>query len=39
VVEFSRLDEINTMRVFFDLLRERVGSPLSLASRVRLAGW
>jgi predicted AAA+ superfamily ATPase len=35
VVEFSRLREVNTMRVFFELLRERVGSPLSLASMAR----
>ena len=35
VLEFSRLNEINTMRVFLDLLRERVGSPLSLASMAR----
>ena len=35
VLEFSRLQEINTMRVFFELLRERVGSPLSLASLAR----
>ena len=35
VLEFSRLHEINTMRVFFELLRERVGSPLSLASLAR----
>lgn len=35
VLEFSRLQEINTMRVFVDLLRERVGSPLSLASLAR----
>lgn len=35
VLEFSRLKEINTMRVFFELLRERVGSPLSLASMAR----
>lgn len=35
VLEFSRLYEINTMRVFFELLRERVGSPLSLASLAR----
>jgi len=35
VVEFSRLHEVNTMRVFFELLRERVGSPLSLASMAR----
>ncbi len=32
VVEFSRLQEITTMRLFVELLRERVGSPLSLAS-------
>jgi len=35
VLEFSRLHEINTMRVFVELLRERVGSPLSLASLAR----
>ena len=35
VLEFSRLKEINTMRVFVELLRERVGSPLSLASIAR----
>lgn len=35
VVEFSRLHEINTMRLFVELLRERVGSPLSLASVAR----
>jgi len=35
VHEFSRLHEINTMRVFFELLRERVGLPLSLASLAR----
>ena len=35
VVEFSRLHEVNTMRVFFELLRERAGSPLSLASMAR----
>ena len=35
VLEFSRLQEINTMRVFVELLRERVGSPLSLASIAR----
>ena len=35
VLEFSRLQEINTMRVFVELLRERVGSPLSLASMAR----
>lgn len=35
VVEFSRLHEINTMRLFVEMLRERVGSPLSLASIAR----
>lgn len=35
VVEFSRIQELGTMRVFVDLLRERVGSPLSLASMAR----
>ncbi|MBK7813602.1 MAG: hypothetical protein IPJ52_04440 [Rhodocyclaceae bacterium] len=29
VLEFSRLHEINTVRLFVELLRERVGSPLS----------
>jgi len=35
VVEFSRLHEVNAMRLFVELLRERVGSPLSLASIAR----
>jgi len=35
VLEFSRLQEINTMRLFVELLRERVGSPLSLAAIAR----
>lgn len=35
VLEFSRLQEINTMHLFVGLLRERVGSPLSLASMAR----
>jgi predicted AAA+ superfamily ATPase len=35
VLEFSRVQEIGTMRLFIDLLRERVGSPLSLASIAR----
>jgi hypothetical protein len=35
VVAFSRLHEIDTMRLFVELLRERVGSPLSLASIAR----
>ena len=35
VLEFSRLQEITTLRLFVDILRERVGSPLSLASIAR----
>ncbi len=35
VLEFSRLHEINAMRLFVELLRERTGSPLSLASIAR----
>jgi len=35
VLEFSRLQEVNAMRLFLDLLRERVGSPVSLASLAR----
>jgi len=35
VLEFSRVHEINTLRLFVELLRERVGSPLSLASIAR----
>jgi predicted AAA+ superfamily ATPase len=35
VVEFSRLHEIKAMRLFVEMLRERVGSPLSLASIAR----
>lgn len=35
VLEFSRVHEISTMRLFVELLRERVGSPLSLASIAR----
>lgn len=35
VLEFSRLQEINTMRLFAEMLRARVGSPLSLASIAR----
>lgn len=38
VLEFSRLHEINTMKMFVELLRERVGSPLSLASIARDLG-
>lgn len=32
VLEFSRIHEVGAMRVLLELLRERVGSPLSLAS-------
>lgn len=35
VLEFSRVQELGTMRVFIELLRERVGSPLSIASIAR----
>lgn len=35
ILEFSRLHEITTMRLFLDMLRARVGSPLSLASMAR----
>jgi len=35
VLEFSRLQELNTMRLFAEMLRSRVGSPLSLASLSR----
>jgi len=35
VLEFSRLHEIKTMHLFVELLRERVGSPLSLSSIAR----
>ncbi len=35
VLEFSRLQEVNTMRLFAEMLRSRVGSPLSLASLSR----
>lgn len=35
VLEFSRIHELNTLRLFVDVLRERVGSPLSLASIAR----
>ena len=35
VVEFSRIGEIRAMRLFVEMLRERVGSPLSLASMAR----
>lgn len=35
VLEFSRLHEVATMRLFAQMLRSRVGSPLSLASMAR----
>lgn len=35
VLEFSRLHELTAMRLFADMLRQRVGSPLSLASMAR----
>jgi uncharacterized protein len=35
VLEFSRVQEITSMRLFVDVLRDRVGSPLSLASIAR----
>ena len=35
VLEFSRIHEISAMRTFVEMLRDRVGSPLSLASMAR----
>lgn len=35
VLEFSRIHEVRAMRLFVDVLRERVGAPLSLASIAR----
>ncbi|MBI5923781.1 MAG: ATP-binding protein [Betaproteobacteria bacterium] len=35
ILEFSRIGEIRAMRLFVDMLRNRVGSPLSLASLAR----
>lgn len=35
ILEFSRVHELRAMRMFVDMLRERVGSPLSLASLAR----
>lgn len=35
VLEFSRIQEIKAMRLLVELLRERVGSPLSIASLAR----
>ncbi len=38
VLEFSRLQEVQAMRLFAEMLRSRVGSPLSLASIARDLG-
>ena len=35
ILEFSRIGEVRAMRHFVDMLRERVGSPVSLASIAR----
>ena len=35
ILEFSRIHELQAMRLFVHMLRERVGSPLSLASLAR----
>jgi uncharacterized protein len=35
VLESSRLSKLTTMRLFTDVLRQRIGSPLSLASITR----
>lgn len=35
ILEFSRIQELTAMRLFVDVLRQRVGSPLSLASIAR----
>jgi len=35
VLEFSRIQEIRAMRLLVELLRQRVGSPLSIASLAR----
>ena len=35
VLEFSRLQEVTSMRLFAEMLRSRIGSPLSLASLAR----
>jgi predicted AAA+ superfamily ATPase len=35
VMEFSRLHEVRAMRLFVEMLRDRVGSPVSLASIAR----
>ncbi len=38
ILEFSRLQELNTMKIFIEILRGRVGSLLSLASIARDIG-
>ena len=38
VLEFSRIQEVNAIRLFAQMLRSRVGSPLSLASIARDLG-
>jgi len=38
ILEFSRLQELNTMKIFIEILRSRVGSRLSLASIARDIG-
>lgn len=35
ILEFSRIGEIRAMRLFIDMLRSRVGSPVSLAALAR----
>ena len=35
IIEFSRIAEVRAMRLFVDMLRERVGSTISLASMAR----
>ncbi|MGA0808258.1 MAG: ATP-binding protein [Burkholderiaceae bacterium] len=35
ILEFSRIQEVRAMRLFVDVLRSRVGSPVSLASIAR----
>ncbi|MBK5970772.1 hypothetical protein CCR91_18920 [Thiorhodovibrio winogradskyi] len=35
ILEFSRIGEVRAMRLFVEMLRERVGSPVSLASMAR----
>ena len=35
ILEFSRISEVQAMRLFVQMLRERVGSPVSLASMAR----